>query len=231
MFKGMQIISGVIFFIGTLFLSSGICQESGSSVPFSAANVRFEQNATDGDVEVVFEVKGGDEGLANLTVVSPDGRTIIEFRAPDASNLGIRQFRFESPEPTDVESMKAAYPEGGYKISGTSATGEEFYSEVTLNHELPATTSFKVPAADAEGVGIKDQVITWTPVKNIAAYMINLEQEEQNLNVTARLAGSVNQFAVPEGFLHANSEYKLGIGTVSEAGNISFIETSFTTAE
>ena len=33
------------------------------------------------------------------------------------------------------------------------------------------------------------------------------------------------------GFLAAGTEYELAIGTVSEAGNISFIETSFTTAK
>jgi len=231
MYKGIQIVSYSLILMSTLLLSTGISQESGSSVPFSVANVRFEQNATDGDVEVVFEVKGGDEGLLNLEIVTPDGRTIIDFKAPDASNLGIRQFRFESPEPTDVQGMKAAYPEGVYKISGKSASGVKFYNEVILHHELPATTSFMAPAADAEGVNIKEQVITWAPVKNIAAYMIYLEQEEQDLSVTAKLAGSVNQFAVPNGFLQENTEYKLGIGTVSDTGNISFIETSFTTVE
>ena len=37
--------------------------------PFETANIRLEQNATDGDVEVVFEIKGGDDGLYELTVV------------------------------------------------------------------------------------------------------------------------------------------------------------------
>ena len=37
---------------------------SGSSVPFDIAEVHFEQNVTDGDVEVVFEVNAGDEAVA-----------------------------------------------------------------------------------------------------------------------------------------------------------------------
>src|SRR4051794_2914780 len=69
---------------------------------FDAASARFEQNATDGDVEAVFEAIAGDDGLTKLEVVAPDGRTIVEFAAPGRSSMGMRQFRFESPEPTDV---------------------------------------------------------------------------------------------------------------------------------
>ena len=41
-----------------------------------SASARFEQNATDGDVEAVFEAIAGDDGLTKLTITSPDGRTI-----------------------------------------------------------------------------------------------------------------------------------------------------------
>src|SRR4029077_15749925 len=65
---------------------------------FTTAILRFEYNATDKDVEVVIEVKGGNEGLTKLTVVSPDGRNIIDVTAPEANSLGLRHFTFESPE-------------------------------------------------------------------------------------------------------------------------------------
>src|SRR5690242_14538503 len=68
-----------------------------AAIPFSVASVHLEQNTTDEDMEVVFEVKGGQDGLAELSVVSPDGRPVVAFRAADESTLGIRQFRFESP--------------------------------------------------------------------------------------------------------------------------------------
>jgi hypothetical protein len=70
-------------------------------------------SVSDGDVEVVFDVVGGKEGLARLTVVAPDGRTVVDFTAPDASTLGIRSFQFESPEPPDIGGFKAAYPVKG----------------------------------------------------------------------------------------------------------------------
>lgn len=56
---------------------------------------------------ILAAVKGGDEGLAKLTVVSPDGRPVIDVAAPAATTLGVRQLRFESPEPGDFGSLKS----------------------------------------------------------------------------------------------------------------------------
>ena len=220
----------------TLVLSShglalvGVGKESGPSVPFAVARVYFEQNATDGDFEVVFEVKGGDKGLAKLVVVSPDGRTVIDFRASDASTLGIRQFHFESPEPANFESLRAAYPEGVYTFTAETADGKKLHSQSALNHKLPETASFLRPGAGARGVDVKDLEITWTPVKGLAAYIIKIEQDELDVSITTRVPGSVVKFAVPDGFLLPGVEYQLSIGTVTNEGNTSFVETTFTTA-
>lgn len=197
---------------------------------FAVAGVHFEQNATDGDVEVVFEVKGGDEGLAKLTVVAPDGRTTVECTAPDASTLGIRQYRFESPEKGEVESIKSAYPEGVYAFSAVSTSGVKFQGKSALSHTLPATVTFLQPAVEAEDVDIENLKLTWSPVKNVAFYMIEISQEELGANVTAKIPASLAEFSVPEGFLLPGTEYILAIGTVSEDGNMSFVETAFTTA-
>ena len=231
MTRRILILAGIMLLLGSHGLALGVGKESGPSVPFAVASVHFEQNATDRDAEVVFKVKGGDDGLARLTVVSPDGRTVIDFTAPDASTLGIRQFRFESPEPGDVESLKSAYPEGVYTFAGATAAGDKFYGESSLNHKLPATASFLRPGAGAKGVGAKDVEITWTPVKNLAAYIIEIEQEALDVHITAKLPGSgATSFAVPNGFLLPGTEYKLGIGSVTDEGNISVVETTFTTA-
>lgn len=198
--------------------------------PFSVARVHFEQNATDGDMEVIFEAQGGHAGLTKLKVVSPDGRTVIDFTSPETSELGIRQFRFESPEPKDVESLKSVYPQGAYTFTGTTARGEKLQGESTLSHKLPATTSFLNPEEDAEDVGTRDLKISWTPVKNMAAYIVYIEREDPDLSLTVKLPGSATTFSVPDGFLLPGLEYQLGIGTVGKDGNISFVETSFTTA-
>jgi hypothetical protein len=199
--------------------------------PFAIASIHFEQNATDGDFEAVVEAKGGDEGLAKLAVVSPDGRAVIDVTAPAATTLGVRQLRFESPEPGDFSSLKAAYPEGVYTFTGATAGGATLEGRATLRHALPPRTSFLRPAAGAQGVALKGLVITWTPVRNLSAYIITIEQSELDVSITARLPGSVARFAVPDGFLRPGTAYQLGIGTVTGDGNVSFVETTFTTAE
>lgn len=204
---------------------------AGPTEEFETADMRFETNATDGDVEVVFQVKGGDAGLLKLKIVAPDGRTVVDFTAPDASTMGIRQFQMESPEPGDVASLKSAYPEGTYQFSATDAEGINFRGEATLSHALPATVSFQTPGEEEEDVEIEDLQITWTPpAGEVAAYIVEIEQDELEVSILANLPGDATAFPVPANFLVPGMEYTFQIGTVSETGNISFVETSFTTA-
>lgn len=197
---------------------------------FAVASIRLEQNVTDGDVEIVIEAKGGEDGLAKFSVVSPDGRTLIDVAAPDASTLGLRQFRFESPEPKDIESLKSAYPQGVYRFSGVSAAGARLQGVARLSHHLPGAAAFVRPRAGARGVAIKGLEIAWSPVENLAAHIIYIEQPELGVEITARLPGSAMSFAVPDGFLVPGTEYQVGLGTVTAEGNMSFVETTIKTA-
>jgi hypothetical protein len=80
-------------------------------------------------------------------------------------------------------------------------------------------------------VGIANLTVTWTAVRNASAYIVAIEQLNEDVSITARLPGTVDRFVVPPGFLRAGTGYQLGIGTVTGGGNISFVETTFTTAE
>lgn len=213
----------------------GLASASGDDQPTSPrpipeVSIRFEQNATDGDVEAVFELTGPDEGLTQLTVVAPDGRTVVDFTAPDAKKYGVREFVFESPEPTDVEGLKAAYPAGEYSFAGTTAAGVKFAGSSTLSHELPPTASFLHPAQHATDVAITSLEIRWTPVDSVSGYVLELEQPKLDLKLIVHLPASRASFAVPAGLLVPGTKYQLGIGSVSADGNASFVEMSFTTA-
>jgi hypothetical protein len=209
----------------------GLAADPAEPSKLPQAAVHFEQNATDGDVEVVFRAKGGREGLARLTVVGPDGRTAVDFRAPDPSTLGIREFEFESPEPSDVAGLKAAYPEGVYRFSGATASGREYRGESRLSHALPPTTSFVQPAEEARNVPVKGLEITWKPVPGVSGYLVELEQDDLGVHLEAALPASATSLRVSDGFLRPGTQYDLGVATVSAEGNVSFVETSFTTAE
>ncbi len=200
--------------------------------PFATASVRFEQNATDGDVEVVFEAKGGDDGLAHLKVISPDGRTVIDFNAPDATTLGIRQFIMESPEPDDVAALKAAYPEGKYEFRGKTLSGKTLAGTSGLRYSLPPITRIKTPVPKAKNVSAGSARISWSAVAGVAHYIVDIEQDELGMKLKAVLPRGTTSFAVPDGILLPGTEYELAIGTISETtGNISYVETSFTTAK
>jgi hypothetical protein len=227
--KALQFILLFIFFTVFTF-SLGNCTAT-KSLPFEVAEIRFEQNATDGDVEVVFEIKAGDKGLTELKIVSPDGRVVVNINSPDVSTIGIRQFRFESPEPKDVKSLMSAYPEGEYVFSGMSTDGKQYKSTAKLNHTLPSTVSFLSPEPEAEDVAIENLIIRWSPVENAASYIIEIDQDELHFNITAKFGGNKTSFPLPDGILESGKEYTIGIGAVSENGNMSVVETSFTTSK
>jgi hypothetical protein len=215
------ILTAALLFFG----SHGFVQ---ASQEFSHVAIRFEQNVTDGDAEVVLEATGGDVGLTTLKVVAPDGRTLVDFKAPNWK-LGIRHFSFESPEPANAGSVQADFPEGEYSFSGSTVTGVELRGKARLSHTLPDTVSFVRPRPGEEGLPVKGLTIEWRPVKTLAAWILAIEQEDTGIELTAKLPGGMTQFAVPDGFLVPDTEYKIAIGTLSQEGNRSFVETEFTT--
>ncbi|MGH9147801.1 MAG: hypothetical protein ACRD1Q_13905, partial [Vicinamibacterales bacterium] len=182
------------------------------------------------DYEVVLEVNSGGEGLEKLTVVSPDGLKVVDYAATGKPTLGMRHFHLETPEPNDIKIMRSGYPEGAYALAGVTPSGLKLTGKVTLSHKLPPAVTLLTPKPDAENVAVKNLRISWAPVKNVAAYLLYIEQPDVNFEITARLPGSSTSFAVPDGLLSPGTAYSLGIGTVSKEGNTSFIETTFATA-
>jgi len=197
-----------------------------TAASFGGATVRFEQNATDGDFEVVVEVDSGEEGLAQLTVKGPDGRQVIESASP--GSLGLRQFQFESPEPPDREALVAAFPEGEYSFLGTTVSGRVLRGVAKLHHALPPPASGLHPADGASDVPTRGLVISWNAVEGASAYLLEVENDRGGrLNTT--LPAGATRFALPDGFLVADTEYQLGIGTVSAVGNVTVVEVTFHT--
>lgn len=196
---------------------------------FEHATIRLEQSITDKDAEIMLEATGGDAGLAILKVVAPDGRVVADFKAPN-SKLGIRHFKLESPEPKNDGQIQADFPAGEYTFTGTTMGGVKLHSKALLSHKLPDAASFSYPQPDAKGVPVKGMLIKWSAVRNLAAYVITIEQEKTDIKMSATLPGTTTTFALPDGFLIPNAEYKIAISTVSLEGNMSAIETSFMTA-
>jgi hypothetical protein len=197
---------------------------------FEHVAVRLEQNATDEDVEVVFDAISGDIGIAALRVTAPDGRTVIDFRAPN-SKLGIRHLVLESPEPVNDGRLQADFPAGSYTFKGTTVTGEHLTSTALLSHTLPGVASFVRPRPKERNVPVTGLHVRWTAPRNLSSCVVILEHEKTGIRLLqATLSGAARIFAIPDGLLTPGAEYKLEIGTVTAEGNRSFVETSFTTA-
>ena len=79
-------------------------------------------------------------------------------------------------------------------------------------------------------MNITDLVISWKPVENLASYIVYVEQEDLDISVSAKLPGNAASFPVPNGFLFPGTEYKMGVGTLTEEGNTTYVEATFTTA-
>ncbi len=194
------------------------------------ATVRLEQNATDADVEVVFEVISGDQGLATLRVSAPDGRTMIDFRSPDAK-LGIRSLVLETPEPVNDGRLQKDFPAGAYTFTGSTVSGEKLVGKAVLSHRLPGAASFVRPQPKERNVPVRGLRLRWRAPEGLASCIVIVENEETGVKVfTATLTGASSALSLPDGLLSPGTVYKLEIGTVARDGNRSFVETSFTTA-
>jgi hypothetical protein len=197
---------------------------------FAKVAVYLEQNLKDKDAEVNFEAIAGNTGLATLKVTAPDGRTVIDFKTPD-SKLGIRHLILESPEPKNLASVQADFPAGPYRFMGVTVSGVKLEAEAVLSHSLPEAVSLVYPRPDQKSVPVTPLNIRWRPVKNSAASIVILEQENTGREIRVNLPGAAREFAVPESFLRPRTGYTLAVGTVSEHGNKSLVEIAFTTAQ
>lgn len=197
---------------------------------FEHIAVRLEQNATDEDVEAVFEATSGDIGLAALRVSAPDGRTVIDFKSPD-SKMGIRRLLLESPEPTNDGRLQKDFPAGAYTFTGSTVKGDKLSGKATLSHQMPGAASIVRPRPKEKNVPVKGLQLQWTVPKNLASCLIAIEDEESGAKLLqATLSGTATTLAVPDGLLASGREYKLEVGTVTHEGNRSIVESSFTTA-
>jgi Peptidase propeptide and YPEB domain len=217
----------LLFAVSVSFLMA--CSMVSGQQKFERARVYFEQNLLDKDVEVKFEATGGSAGLATMKVTAPDGRTVIDFKSTD-SKFGIRHLVMESPEPKNDGQIQKDFPAGVYKFTGTLVGGVALQSEATLSHKLPTPSSFVRPRPDEKNVPVKGLKASWATVKDLAAVVLIIEQESSGQEIKVSLPGNASSFAVPDGFLQPGLDYKISVGTVSNEGNGSFVETSFSTA-
>src|ERR1051326_942863 len=165
---------------------------------FSKVGVYLEQTVEDEDSEVRFEAIGGDEGLVGLQVVAPDGRMVVDFKAPD-SKLGIRQVELETPEPKRTDGrLQKDFPEGTYHFSGTTVSGAKLQGEAKLSYAMPNATSLVRPRPDEKGVPTTGLQVRWSPVKDVGTWQVVVEHEASGRTFKVNLPAAATAVGAPD---------------------------------
>jgi hypothetical protein len=112
-----------------------------SAAEFDEAEIFFELNNTDGDLGIHALIDG--EAWKTLEIEDPYERTMLGVRVKGRlGGQGLTEFFFESAEPSFDELSPAEFfdrfPEGEYKIEGTTLEGDEMESIAELTHVMPA---------------------------------------------------------------------------------------------
>ena len=204
-------------------------QESrGPCLAFEELYLTLEQNATDGDTEVVLFAKTEDEGLERLIIIAPDGRRIATFRG-DGDGIGIREFHLESAEPPELDRVLGSFPEGTYSFIGRTVSGDCVTGTADLSHELAPATVLVSPQED-QIVPVDQLVLSWNAVPSAERYVVELNNEDTGSEFTFQVFPPTTSLAIPAALLQAGSEYQVGVGVKTDTGNITFVERTFSTA-
>ncbi len=199
---------------------------------FSELRVVLEQNATDGDSEVVLFAKGQDDGLNKLTVLSPYGEVVAKFKG-DKEGVGIREFLFESAEPPGLDLVLASFPEGIYKFRGRTVEGDRLRGFAYLSHEVAPQTVIQAPANGAT-VSRDNVVVSWVAIPEAVVYIVEVKNEvtENALLVEVPVTAddsTVLSFDVPKAWLESGTEHQVAVGVKTSTGNLTNVESTFYT--
>lgn len=220
-----KLILALVLILPTLLACAG----PATAEEFEEAAIRLERNVTDDDAEAVLFVKTEESGLASLLVVAPDGRRVANLASRNRRNLGAREVLLESPEPAPAPVL-AAFPAGTYHFIGRTFDGDEIRAEAELSHDFPDAAILTFPA-DGASVPAAGLVIEWEPVPGVSGYFLEVEEEESETALEVELPASATHFSPSADWLVPGSVYVIGIGTIGENGNRTFVETTFTVTE
>ena len=197
------------------------CQE------FEELHMTLEQNATDGDTEVVFFAKTETDGLRRLQIVGPNGRRVAGFDG-DKRGIGLREIVLESAEPPEVDLVLGSFPEGTYRYLGRTVDGDCVEGEAELSHALAPATTLLTPAED-EVVEVDDLLLSWTAVGGTERYVVELNNENTGSEFTFEVFPPTTSISIPAALLVADSEYQFAVGVKMPDGNVTFVELAFFT--
>ena len=227
---------------------------AGRTTQIATAKLIIEYNFTDGDLGVhgAFD----DDGWKALCVFDPNGRPVLVVgprgRLLDLTMAGIF---FESREPPTAEfslaDLRAAFPEGRYRVRGETFDGTFLVGSATFTHDVPKPPRITSPeiadepkGATKSPVSRQGLVIGWDRVgttvdgapADITGYEVIVTKEvEDDPNGFSRptydvhVPPNVTHLGVPRRFLERGTVYELEVLALEVSGNqtisVGFFET------
>lgn len=232
----------VLAIISVLFL--GACGPGGTSsrnlagdaasVPFKEARLIVETNATDGDAGLQLFLDH--EPWRSIALFRPDGSKILEVTTQSVlKDYGLTELFSESSEPAfekfPLAEFKKLFPEGKYRLTGTTIEGQTMESVLTLTHDFPTGPKILEPREDST-VRSSDLVVRWESVAEpkgieIIGYQVLVTREEPLRVFSADLPTTATEIRVPAEFLEPGVEYKVEVLAIEANRNQTLSELSF----
>jgi hypothetical protein len=225
--KQIVAIASMMLSITTFALQPAYADERCAN--FTVLSLRLDQNATDGDTELVVLAKGQNNGLKRLAIFAPNGRRIASF-AGDRRGIGMREFQLESAEATDLPQLLTSFPKGKYTFFAESVKEDEcLRGTATLSHAIAPATALLTPL-DQQVVPIGQVLLSWTSVSGAARYVVQLNNVSAATAMSFEVSPSTTSLAVPAQFLQPDAEYLFLVGVKTSTGNTTYVERTFFTA-
>jgi hypothetical protein len=226
--KPITAIASIMLGLAALAVQPVSAEDEDDCASFSILSMRLDQNATDGDTELVLFAKGQDDGLKSLAMFAPNRRLVASF-AGDRRGIGMREFQLESAEVTGLPRLLASFPQGDYRFLAKSVTGGCLSGAATLSHAIAPVTALLTPL-DQQVVPVGQLLLSWAGVSGAERYIVQLNNKTAGTAMSFEAPPSTTSLAVPAQFLQANAEYEFLVGVKTATGNTTFVELIFFTA-
>ncbi len=189
-------------------------------LPFSRISMHLEVDESNGDVEVMLSAKT-DDGIRSFTVYDPLDRKLADAQFLNGQELGLEEVQLQTVD-SSLDGVKGVYPEGSYLFQAITTSGAHIAGTTSLTYDLAPAPRF------AHVVRPDNLLVQWLSVENAAGYILEIEQEDVGFELLLELGPDRETFAIPRELLVEGVEYELTLGTISESGNRSLVETKFT---
>jgi hypothetical protein len=194
-------------------------------IPFSAAEIYLEYNATanDAGIQVFLDA----EDWKRVTIHGEHGRALVDISAGGGMReLGLTELRFEGAEPGPSEVFETFAP-GEYTFSGVTIDQQGLFGSAFLSHDIPAAPNFS--PSSGEVVDRNSVVIQWDAIGGLDRYQVIVESDANDLSLEVSVSAATTSLTVPPSFLAPNTVYKAEVLAIAASGNRTISEGTFVT--